>query len=230
MVFAARRVSPTPALPTDPGYDPLQERRPQVLFADWTPRSLAPHDETVEVYSNCERVELFLNGKSLGAKLKPADDSPRNWAVPFESGTLRAVATNGGKVVATYELRTAGKPARVVLTADRTRLAPVWDDVSYVEATVVDANGVVVPDASDLITFKVTGPGRVAAVDSANNASHEPFQASERRAYQGRCFAIIKADSGKGRINVTASAAGLAGGSVTIEAVAPSAPKPAKAR
>lgn len=220
MVFAARRVSQTPVLPTDPGYDPLQERRPQVLFADWTPRTLAPHEETVEVYSNCERVELFLNGKSLGAQARPADDSPRNWHVPFEPGTLRAVATNGGRVVATHELRTAGRPARVVLTTDRARLTPTWDDVAYVEATVVDSNGVVVPAAADLVSFKVEGAGRVVAVDSANNASHEPFQSSERRAYQGRCFAIIKADATKGRINVTASAAALKGGSVTIEAVA----------
>ena len=208
----------------------MQKRRPQVLFPNWTPRSREPHEENVEVYSNCERVELFLNGKSLGAKPRPADDSPRNWKVPFEPGTLRAVATNGGQVVATHELRTAGKPARVLLSADRTRLSPTWDDVSYVEAKVVDADGVIVPDAADLIAFKVTGPGRVIAVDSANNASREPFQSSERRVYQGRCFAMIKADAPRGRITVVASAAGLTGGSVTVEAVALSATKAARSR
>jgi len=58
MVYVARRVAPTPMLPTDPGYDPAQERRPQVLFSDWTPRNLDPHEEEVEVYSNCEQVEI----------------------------------------------------------------------------------------------------------------------------------------------------------------------------
>ena len=224
MVFITRRVAPTALAPTDPGYGTAaQERRPQVLFSDWTPRNTQPHEENVEVYSNCEQVELFLNGKSLGAKPRPGGDSPRVWKVPFERGTLRAVATNNGQTVATHELRTAGKPARIVLAADRNRLAPVWDDVVYVTATVVDANGVMVPSASDLITFKVTGPGVVAAVDSADNNSHEPFQASQRKAYQGSCFAMLKANAPSGRITLIATAPNLTSGSVAINAVAPAA-------
>ncbi len=106
-----------------------------------------------------------------------------------------------------------------MLSVDKSRLAHAWDDVVHVEATVVDANGVVVPGASDLITFKATGSGRVVAVDSGDNASHEPFQASERRAYQGRCFALLKATAPRGRAVVTASAPGLAPGTISVEAV-----------
>ncbi|HWS89656.1 MAG TPA: glycoside hydrolase family 2 TIM barrel-domain containing protein [Pyrinomonadaceae bacterium] len=218
VVAAFRRVAHTPAAPADPGYG--LDRHPQVLFEDWTPRDLSPHEENVEVYSNAEQVELFLNGRSLGSKPRPSDDAPRNWAVPFVPGTLRAVGTKGGKVVATHELKTAGRPARVLLSVDKPTLAHHWDDVVYVEALVVDANGRIVPSASDLITFKASGPGRVVAVDSGDNASHEPFQATERRAYQGRCFAVLKADRPRGRITVTASAPGLAGGTVTVKAVA----------
>ncbi|HEX8503661.1 MAG TPA: glycoside hydrolase family 2 TIM barrel-domain containing protein [Pyrinomonadaceae bacterium] len=221
VVYAARRVAPTPLAPTDPGYG--TDRRPQVLFGDWTPREAGPHDENVEVYSNAEQVELFLNGRSLGSKPRPSDDAPRAWKVAFEPGTLRAVGTNGGKVVATHELKTAGRPARVLLSVDKSRLAHHWDDVAYVEALVVDAAGTVVPSASDLITFKASGAGRVVAVDSGDNASHEPFQAAERRAHEGRCFALLKADAPRGRIDVTATARGLAAGSVTLEA----APAPA---
>ncbi|HEX8117962.1 MAG TPA: DUF4982 domain-containing protein, partial [Pyrinomonadaceae bacterium] len=220
-VYAVRRVAPTPLAPTDPGYG--NDRRPVVLFDDWTPNDLKPHAENVEVYSNAEQVELFLNGRSLGSKPRPSDDAPRDWKVPFEPGTLRAVGTNGGKVVATHELKTAGRPARVALSVDKRTLANVWDDVVYVEATVVDANGVVVPSASDLITFNTSGAGRVVAVDSGDNASHEPFQASERRAYQGRCFAVLKATAARGRVNVTATAAGLAPGSVSVAAAPRSA-------
>jgi len=216
MVYAARRVAHTPAPPTDPGYG--LDRRPQVLFADWTPRDAGPHEETVEVYSNCEQVELFLNGRSLGSKPRPSDDAPRVWKVRFEPGTLRAVGSNGGRTYAAHELKTAGRPARVLVSADRARLAHHWDDVVYVEATVVDANGVVVPNASDLISFRVEGPGRIAAVDNGDLASHEPFQAAGRRAYQGRCFAVLKATAPRGRVRLTASAAGLAAGSVNVEA------------
>jgi beta-galactosidase len=221
MVFITRRIAPTALSPTDPGYEPDLQRRQQVLFADWTPADANSHDENVEVYSNCEQVELFLNGKSFGEKARPADDSPRNWMVPFVPGTLKAVGKNKGRVVAAYELRTAGKSAKIVLVADRNVLTPVWDDVVYVTATVVDENGVLVPNAGDLITFKTSADGVVVAVENADNNSHEPFQASERHAYQGRCFAILKATRARGRITIEASASGLKSNSITINAVAP---------
>ena len=219
MVHITRRVAPTPLAPTDPGYEP-DPRRIQVLFSDWTPRNLDAHEETVEVYSNCEEVELFLNGKSLGAKSLPPDASPRTWLVRFESGTLLAVAKNRGRIVARDELKTAGAPARIVLTADRTRVAPAWDDVVHLTAKIVDKNGVLVPTANNLVSFAVSGPGVVAAVDNGDNSSHEKFQASQRRAYQGLSFAMIKAKASRGRITITASAPGLASASVTLTAVA----------
>jgi beta-galactosidase len=82
---------------------------------------------------------------------------------------------------------------------------------------VVDENGVVVPRAKDLIRFSIAGPGVIAAVDSADNASIEPFQATERRAYQGVCFALIKATQVGKKILITAEATGLKSGSLAIE-------------
>jgi beta-galactosidase len=220
MVHIVRRVAPRQAAPVDPGYEPAvpaAQRQAQMLASDWTPASAAAHAENVEVYSNCQEVELVLNGKSLGSKPHPADDAARVWTVPFEPGTIRAIGKNKGKIVATHELRTAGKPAKLVLAADLTRLTADWDDVAYFTASVVDENGVLVPGADQLVAFRATGPGVIAAVDSADNASHEPFQASERHAFQGQCLAIVKA-SGAGRIAVTASAPGLAAATVNIEA------------
>lgn len=205
----------TAATPTDPGFEPLAAR--QVLFDDWTPSNKGPHDEEVEVYSNCPQVELLLNGRSLGSKDRNADDSARNWQVAFEPGTLKAVAKNGDRVLATYELQTADETSKILLTADRTTIAPVWDDALVVEATVVDAHGVRVPSANDLITFKVTGQGVLAAVDSGSLTSHESFQPGQRHAFQGRCVAVLKATGYEGRITLTAEAAGLTGSSITIE-------------
>jgi beta-galactosidase len=219
MVFVVRRTGRSAETPDDPGFDPLDRR--QMVFPDWTPRNLETHDENVEVYSNCSEVELFLNGKSFGSRLINTNASPRIWRLPFEPGVLKAVGKNNGKVGATYEIRTAGKPSRIVLAADRNRVAPVWDEVSTVSATVVDDNGVIVPSAADLISFKVSGPGVIAAVDSGDNSSHEPFQASQRKAFQGRCFAILKSTAENGRITLTASAPGLKTASINISAVAP---------
>ncbi len=216
MVAMARRVPQTGVRPADPG-DGAEERPTPVLFADWTPKDLKPHTEAVEVYSNCKEVELFLNGKSLGKKRINADASPRTWQAPFTPGVLKAIARNErGRPAATNELRTAGKPAGIVLATEAKTLSPVWDDVATVRATIVDARGVTMPRADDLISFTVSGPAVIAAVDNADNASHEPFQASSRHAFQGGCVAFLRANAAPGKITLTATAAGLKAGSVVI--------------
>ena len=215
MVFIARRTGATQTAAADPGFAPLD--RGQVLFSDWTPANLRPHAENVEVYSNCKEVELFLNGKSLGAKTINADASPRNWQVPFAPGELKAVARNNGKIVATDEVRTAGSPKRIVLSTDTKKLSPGWDNVAFVRAKIVDANGIEIPRADDLISFNISGPGAIAAVDSANNSSHEPFQATKRHAFEGQCVAFVKAAGPSGKITVNATAPGLAPASVSLQ-------------
>jgi beta-galactosidase len=215
VVHLVRRVAPERRSPTDPGYEASPRRPPQTLFADWTPANLGAHEENVEVYSNCPAVDLLLNGKSQGSKPLPADASARNWRVAFEPGTIEAVCPNGPR----EQLRTAGKAAKIVLSAAVSKLTPSWDDVSSITAAVTDNQGVIVPSASNEIAFQISGPGALAAVDNADNASHEPFQAASRRAYEGACIAVIRATAAKGGITVTASSPGLAPGSVTIQAV-----------
>lgn len=216
MVFIGRRVAPNDLMPTDPGYGGA-ERHTQVVFSDWTPAKPSAQGENVEVYSNCKDVELFLNGQSLGSQPLPADASPREWRVPFAPGTLKAVAKNDGVVVATQELKTAGAPAKIVLSANRETIAPTWDDVAVVRAVVEDDQGVPEPRANDLISFQPSGPGVVAAVDNGDNTSHELFQTTQRHAYGGRCTAFVKA-SDAGDIILTASAPGLQSGMITIKA------------
>jgi len=216
MVYIARRVAPATASPTDPGYEVAEQKRTQTLFGDWTPKNLGAHQENAEIYSNCDEVELFLNGKSLGSKQKNADDSPRNWKVGFEAGTIKAVGKNGGKAVAEFELKTAGKPAKIILSTDKTGITNDWNDVVFVTAMVVDDKGVVVPNANDLIVFEATGAGDIVAVDSADNADHDPFQAKQRKAFQGTCEALIKAKGNSGMISVIAKAGGLGSNKVSI--------------
>jgi beta-galactosidase len=217
MVCIARRVAADDVLPTDPGYGG-EERHTQVTFSDWSPRNREPHTENVEVYSNGAEVELLLNGKSLGSQPKPADDLPRKWRVMFAPGELVAIARNDGKEVARHQLRTAGPAAKVSLQADASSVSPHWDDVVFVPATIEDAAGVLVPNAGDLVKFSVSGPGQIIAVDNGDCMSIEPFQAAERKAYGGRCVAIIRTTAESGEITVTATAAGLKAASVKVQA------------
>jgi beta-galactosidase len=216
VVHIARRVAPTQKAPTDPGYEAVQYRPAQVVFADWTPADGSPHTEHVEVYSNCESVELFLNGRSLGSLPLNRDAAPRRWDVPFEAGTLRAVATNGGKVVASEDLRTAGKPDHLLLKVESSRFTPAWDDVAYVRALVVDRNGVEVPDADTLFTFAAAGPGKVLTTDNGDNSDHTGFDRPDRHAYHGEAIAILRATANSGKVTVTVTGEGLRPASVEL--------------
>ena len=218
MVRILRRIGVTAATPADPGYEAVEWQKRQVLFPDWTPDSAAPHEENVEIYSNAEEVELFLNDKSLGKKATRKDAGAINWQVPYQPGTLKAVATNNRKQVATDLLRTANKPVKINLIPDRKSLGVTFDEVADIEIQLVDENGTVVPTAADLLQFTVTGPGKIIGVDSGNVTSTEPFQASERKAYQGRALAILRATA-PGKLTLTANAAGLP--PATLELTAP---------
>ena len=216
VVHIARRTKPTPKTPTDPGYELQQMGDAETVFADWTPESLAPHDENVEVYSNCASVELLLNGQSLGSQPIHEDASARTWTVAFAPGKLRAVCSDAAKTSET--LTTAGAPAKIVLTAASSHVGSGFDDVVQVRATVVDENGIRVPRAAQELMFAVSGAGKIVAVDNGDLISHEPFQSMERKAFDGTAVAYVRASAKAGTLRVTASADGLKSGSVGIRA------------
>lgn len=225
-VHIVRRVAPSDRAATDPGYEAVPPRFRQVLFRDWSPVNQAAHTENVEVYTNAEQVELTLNGKSLGVQKLHADASPLTWQVPFAAGVLKAIASSNGKVVAVDELRTADKPARLVLTAENgTSLSSDWNDVRQLAVRLVDANGTLVPDSKTVIHFDVKGPGRIIGVDNGSNTDHDSFQASERKLFEGRAIAIVRANASSGAIAVTASAEGLSPATIKLTAVPDAQPK-----
>lgn len=222
MVYIARRVRPASNRSTDGDFGPLD--RPLTLSSDWTPADLTPHLEEVEVYSNCDSVELILNGKSLGAQARPTapldKDAPRVWRIEFAPGKLEAQASDGGKLVADYELRTAGKPARVLLQSDRPDLPHSPEEVVILRATLVDAEGVRVPSAAGTITFEGKGPAVIEAVDNGDLRWHEPFRGVSCPAYDAQCVAILRANQPQGTITMTAVAPGLERSSpITIQVV-----------
>jgi beta-galactosidase len=215
---AATPTAGTPAAVLD-GPTAAAARAGIEYLSDWTPAEPATYTTArVQVFSNADETELFLNGKSLGVKHKSPLDSALFWRVPFEKGTLKAIARNQGKEVATDELKTAGEPAKIILTADKAKIGNNWDAVSFVTATVVDAQGVVCPNSDRLVQFRVSG-GVIAAVDNADRNDHDPYQATARKTYKGTCIALIKAKASTGKIVIKASAQGLADGAVTIEAM-----------
>ncbi|WP_243745476.1 beta-galactosidase GalB [Segetibacter sp. 3557_3] len=185
------------------------------LFPHWN----WPAGKVVDVwayYNQADEAELFLNNVSLGVKKKSGDTLHVKWRVPFQPGTLKVVTRKDGKVVMTQQRVTAGKPAAILLSADRTNIKSDGKDLSFVKATIVDANGNMVPDADNQVTFKIAGNGFIAGVDNGLQTSLEPFKASQRKAFNGLCLAIVQSNGKAGPVTLIAEAEGLKSSRVTI--------------
>jgi beta-galactosidase len=119
-------------------------------------------------------------------------------------------------VVAEQDLTTAGKPAKIILVADKPSVENNWNDVVYVTATVTDEEGHPCLAADNKISFSIEGQGVIAAVDNGDVSSSEPYAGTARWAYKGTCIAIVKASAASGVIKLTARADGLKDGTATI--------------
>ena len=169
-------------------------------------------------YNDADKVELFLNGKSLGTRSKQGDDMHVMWRVPYQPGALKAVSYKNGNEVLTREIHTAGPVAKMILEPDRSHINADGKDLSFVTVKMVDANGNLVPDADNLVNFKISGAGSNVGVDNGNETDHESFKANYHKAFNGLCLIVIQSKEQKGKITVTATSAGLPATSATIEA------------
>jgi beta-galactosidase len=211
------------------------------LFPHWNWKGHEGQVIPVLCYTNCDTVELFLNGKSYGAKslefprqgtaggwnryarpVVPSTTADLHlaWDVPYEPGVLKAIGSKNGQVVCEEEIRTTGEPAAIALTVDHKTLRAGARDVAHLTAKVVDAQGNTVPTADSLITFDAQGPGALIGVDNGNPASHEAYKSNRRQAFNGLCLAIVQSTRDPGKVRLTARAAGLKEASLEIEVTA----------
>jgi beta-galactosidase len=196
--------------------------------SEWTDKTVLhvfPHwnwqpGKVVDVwayYNQADEVELFLNGTSLGVKRKEGDDLHVMWRVPFEAGTLKAVSRKNGNTVMEREVKTAGNPASLVLESDKSSYEASANDLAFVTVKIVDENGTVVPDASNLVEFEVDGGASVKAVDNGDPVSHESFIDTKRKAFHGLALVVIQKNGKKGDVRLTASSEGLPATSVLLK-------------
>jgi beta-galactosidase len=209
------------------------------LFPHWSWSGREGQVIPVLAYTNCNIVELFLNGRSLGEKRLefPAQgtsggwnsyalpvvnattaDLHLSWDVPYQPGVLKAVGKRrDGTPACQAEVRTAGRPAAIRLSVDRDTITTARGDVAHVSFEIVDSAGTVVPTADDEVHVAVTG-GIVLVADNANLRDLEPYRADGRRAFNGRGLAIVRAET-PGVLAVTATAGGLRPDRTSIQVV-----------
>ena len=196
------------------------EQKPSVyIFPDWNfPKTAIGKSILVRAFSNCDRVELLLNGRSLGVQ-----EMPRNlyldWHVPYAPGSLTAIGYKQGRVVARYTVRTAGAPTTLRLVAQIPHLAANGEDVAPIAVEILDANGRVVSDADNMIEFSVSGAGKLVGVANGDPTSHEANVASQRKAFRGLAMVLVRATGHPGAITVQAHARGLTPARIVISTV-----------
>jgi beta-galactosidase len=206
------------------------------LFPHWNWPGREGQVIPVLVYTSCNSVELFHNGRSMGEKrlefpaqgtsgdwntyaeprvYPTTNDLHLSWDVPYQPGLLRAVGRNrDGEETCLTEMRTAGPPATIRLSADRGTVTNVPGDVAHVTFEIVDSAGTVVPTALAMVQFKVEG-GEVLALDNADLRSRNRHTTDRGAAYNGRGLVILRSDQ-IGRITLTATAAGLPPASLSV--------------
>jgi beta-galactosidase len=217
------------------------------IMPHWNWNGFEGKNIPVWVYTNADSVELFLNGKSLGAKRYPDDcemiEGPKPktanalapdpnappvpkmpsmhlaWSVPYAPGELKAVALKDGKPYAVDVVRTAGAAARLLVEADRTAISGDGSDLSFVKVTLVDKDGNVCPNADNELSFSLTGSAAtLAGLDNGDPTNHEAFQGTQHKAFHGLALAVLRSVIGaSGAVNLTVSADGLAAVSAKVQ-------------
>lgn len=189
------------------------------LFPHWNWPGLEGREIAVWVHSNLDRVELFQDGRSLGAQAVEKDRHLA-WVVKYAPGTLEARGYKAGTQVMSVRRETTGPAAKLVLRPNRTQISADGEDVAVFAVEVQDQNGRLVPLTDNEIHFTVTGPGRVIGTGNGDPTSHESDLSSTRKAFAGLCMAIVQSSKSAGRIGVEVTSPGLAAAAVTIDAIA----------
>jgi beta-galactosidase len=138
-------------------------------------------------------------------------------AYQVSCGSIKAISRKDGKTVLEKQINTAGKPAKIELTADRTMLKADGKDLSFITVKVLDKAGNMVPDAANLVNFKVSGNGFIAGVDNGLQTSMESFRANYRKAFNGMCLVILQPNKKPGEIMLEATSEGLMEAEITLE-------------
>lgn len=222
-------------------YQSQWTRKPVLhLFPHWNWTGHEGQTISVLCYTNCETVELFLNGKSLGVKgyafprpgminkwpeypprakaLQTTADLHLAWDVPYEPGVLKAVGTANGEIIQTQEIHTTGAPDSIRLSADRDHIDTGAHDVAHVKVEILDKDGLLVPIAQNDIAFTLDGAGKIIGVDNGRPDSHEPYHANRRKTFGGLALILLQSDGRAGTMSLTASSPSLKSATIHISA------------
>lgn len=186
------------------------------LFPHWNWATKEGQEIRIWCYSNCEEVELFVNGKSAG-KNKMERNSHLEWKVKYAPGYIEAKGYNKGKVVATDRRETTGQGAAIVLKPDRTQIKADNRDLAQVTVQIVDEKGRMVPTANNVVKLSVSG-GKIIGVCNGDPADLVPENQTTHPVFNGLLVVYVQSGFKAEPIILTAEAEGLKRAQATIQA------------
>jgi beta-galactosidase len=215
------------------------------IFPHWNWEGREGQVIPVLVYSNCDAVELFVNGKSFGEQRlefpsygmagkyplrdrpdvqETTDDLHLMWTVPYQSGEIKAVGKIQGKIVYTEIIQTTGKPVGLRVTSDKNTIRANGDDIAHIKVEIVDSKGNIVANANNEIRFIVKGEGQLIGMESGDNRSlntghfryRDSSQPAAKEAYGGLILGYVQAGLKAGSVTIEVSSPGLKGASLNI--------------
>jgi beta-galactosidase len=176
---------------------------------------------TLYTYTNCDEVELLLNGKSLGKKKNPADAAHRNqvrWTdIPYERGRLQAVGYQAGKAVATHHIETTGKATKLVVTADPQTWQADGQDLQHLRITAVDSKGRRVWDCHDEVSVSVDGDARIMAVGNGNIYGDDISTGKTCHLHHGTALVILRSACQPSKVVVSTTSPSLKSATTRLE-------------
>jgi len=183
----------------------------------WSHKRVEPHWNwdtgkmiSVNAFTNCEEVELFVNGRSLGAK-KRADFVNRviSWDVPYEKGNLTAIARNKGIEVASFKLSSSGAPSVINAVCDEKSLKADNTDIIHVFVEINDSSGNIVYSADNEISCEIEGPARLLGIEDSNPLNTENYKDNKQHAFHGRLLIYLQAMEKTGTVRIRLTSPGL---------------------
>ena len=185
------------------------------LFPHWNWSGREGEEILVQVESNLDSVELFLNGKSLGSQ-KVVPQCHLEWKVNYVPGVIEARGFKNGQLVLTDKRQTTGAPAKLVLTAECTSLSADGEDIAIIRVESVDSNGVHVPTADNMVRFTVSGEGVLIGVGNGDPNCQESDKHPMRSLFNGLAQVIVQTTRKAGTVTVQASSRQLESATLTL--------------
>ena len=179
-------------------------------WESWTWPGFEGKTVQVEVYSNYQKVRLYLNNKLIGEQATALGQQFKaTFSIPYSKGLLKAVGVENDKEMESFILQTSGDATKIKLKADRKEILANGQDLSYITVEITDKNGIIQPNASNRLNFKIDGPGLIAGVDNADLKDFDQYVGNTRKAWKGRALVVIKSTHDFGDIKLTVTSPNL---------------------